>query len=117
MLSKKLVTLGVVGAMMVGGASLSSLAATPERVMPENGFVASGRTVEGAQALKENLEAKGITLDEAKANFADKVAQFAAENGMTTEEAQAAIAEMRANGRTFEGIKKFKDNADNTTIQ
>ncbi len=76
-------------------------------------FKASGKSIDGLKDIRANLEEKGITLEEAKANFAGNFNGFAEAAGLTPEEAKAKIAEMRESGKTMEGLKNFKDTISN----
>ncbi len=106
----KIATLALVGALAVGGMSLSAFAANEGTGTGTTvqGFLESGKTLEGLKNAKTNLDEKGITLEEAKGNFSGKISEFAANKGITIEEAQAMLAEFKASGQTVEGLQNIK---------
>ncbi len=118
MFTKKIVSLALAGLITVGGMGLSAFAAEPENTSVQNNgmsmqeFKESGKTIEGLQAVKAQLDEKGITLAEAKANFEQKLNQFAQNSGITVEQAKEVIANLKENGKTFEGLKNAKDAKD-----
>ncbi len=106
--------MALVGIMAVGGGTAafateitSENKPNKQEIMEEKGI-----TLEGLENIKANLDEKGLTLEEAKGNFESKVAGFATEQGLTTEEAMAQIAQMKENGKSFEKLKNKKENLD-----
>ncbi len=96
---KKITTLALAAAMVL------SMGATAFAAPTSQGDRDPGRM----QEVKQNLDEKGITLQEAQSNFASMLENFAAEKGITVEEAQAGIAAMKENGHSLEGLKNLKD--------
>ncbi len=117
MINKKITTLALAGIIVLGSTSLTAFASETEKT-PAGSQFRSEQTFnrENLGAIKGNLEEKGITLEEAKENFAAKLEAYAAEKGITVEEAQAQIDTLRANGRTFEGIGALKGNLEEKGI-
>ncbi len=77
----------------------------------------NGRSFEGLANAKAQLDEKGLTLDEAKENFGNKLSEFATANGMTIEEAQAKMAQMKENGMTLEKLNNLKGIVSNIPVQ
>ncbi len=113
MFTKKIASLALAALMVIGGTGVTAFAAEPEVATVETGmtleeFRASGMTLEGLRNVKENLDAKGVTLEDAKANFETMLGEFATAGGISIEEAQAIIAAFKADGKTFESLNAFK---------
>ncbi len=161
MFTKKIVSLAFVALMMIGGTSItafatepdSSVDTTPLQIMntgtgmtleefrasgmtleglknaKENldakgvtleeaqaqlaALEASGHTIEGLQSVKAELDAKGITLEEARVNFEGMFNEFTNASGLSPDEAKAKISEMKANGKTLEGLRNIQDMISN----
>ncbi len=112
MLKKRIATLALAGIMAFGGMGVTSFATTGQGGGALGEFIASGKTMEGLKAAKTNLDEKGITLEEAKANFDGKISEFAINKGITVEEAQAQLAAFKESGQTVEGLQNVKAGLD-----
>ncbi len=112
MFTKKITTLALAGIMAVTSMGVTSFAAEDSPAIPAEGFKSKGHTLEGFQNAKQMLEEKGLTLEEAKANASNKLAEFAASKGLTEEEAKAKLDAFKASGKTAEGLAEMKANLE-----
>ncbi len=106
MLTKKIATLAIVGIMLIATTGLTAFAAEAPTNLEE--FKANGHTLEGVKNAKTALDEKGLTLEEAKANFEGKVNDFATSKGLTLEEAKDKLADFKESGRSIEGLQDVK---------
>ncbi len=132
MLKTKIASLALAGLMTIGGTGITAFAAepvesvdtTPVSIMTETSnmgekleaLLESGHTIDGLQNAKANLDEKGITLEEAKENMAEKLAEFAEAHGLTVEEAQAQLEAFKESGKSVDGLKNIKANLDAKSI-
>ncbi len=120
MFTKKITAFALAGLLAVGGTGVTAFAAdtdTENTLNVKTGmtleeFRASGMTAEGLKGVKERLDEKGITLEEAKSNFSGKLEEFAAKHGITVEEAQAQLAEFKESGKSVDGLQNIKAELD-----
>ncbi len=112
MLKRKITAVALAGVLAVSGIGVSALAAETSSSLTVQDFIAGGKTLEGLKNAKTNLDEKGITLEEAKANFSGKIEEYAAKKGITVEEAQAQLAAFKDSGKTVDGLSSIKAELD-----
>ncbi len=109
MFTKKIASFVLAGVMITSGASITAFASEEKTGMTLEEFRTSGMTLEGLKSAKGNLEERGITLEEAKANIGQRIEEFASNKGITVEEAEAKLAEFKESGKSVEGLQNIKD--------